>query len=299
MSLHLGLFEPFRSVSGLELKNRVVMAPMPTFAAEPDGRVSDAEVRYYRRRAEGGVAAVVTAGCAVAEDALAFPGQWRCDHDRFLPSLQRVGEAIQAAGAKAVLQIAHAGGDGPGVVQAFARAAARARAARFDAVEIHGGHNELLQQALGAGSDLPVEVVGAVREAGPASVWYRVDPGADPGEPSPGAHVERLLAECAFDLLDLSGKRYARPEWRRRPAPAWIAVGGIETPAGAEQALEDGASLVGLGHVLLADPDWTARVRDGVWAPLDGPPAASALREALTPAPVIDYLVKKGRALAS
>jgi len=289
---------------------------MPTFAAEPDGSASDGELAYYRRRAEGGVAAVVTAGCAVAEAGLAFRGQWRCDDDRSLPSLERAAEAIHAGGATAVLQLTHAGtakdftgrGAVESVVQAFSRAAARAKTAGFDGVEIHGGHRELLQQFLSPATNLvspadrervPLQVVAGVQRSGPSSVWYRVDPSEPEQDGLRLEDVGRFAARLDVDVLDLSAKRYAKPSWgAESPRPVVMAVGGIETPQQAERALEDGCGLVGLGHLLLSCPDWPRLVQGGLWRPPAALPDVAALRAALTPEPVIDYLVKKGRALA-
>jgi 2,4-dienoyl-CoA reductase-like NADH-dependent reductase (Old Yellow Enzyme family) len=47
------LFEPFTFANGITLRNRIVMAPMTTWSANDDGTVSDEEVLYYRRRANG------------------------------------------------------------------------------------------------------------------------------------------------------------------------------------------------------------------------------------------------------
>jgi len=46
------LFRPFK-LKGLNLPNRVVMAPM-TRSFSPGGKPTEDVVRYYRRRAEGG-----------------------------------------------------------------------------------------------------------------------------------------------------------------------------------------------------------------------------------------------------
>jgi len=54
------LFRPFR-LKTLELKNRIVMAPMTRNAA-PNGIPGEANVAYYRRRAEGGVGLILTSG---------------------------------------------------------------------------------------------------------------------------------------------------------------------------------------------------------------------------------------------
>jgi len=57
------LFSPF-SVRSLQLKNRIVMAPMTRLFA-PDGIPGEANAAYYRRRAEGGVGLILSEGTVV------------------------------------------------------------------------------------------------------------------------------------------------------------------------------------------------------------------------------------------
>ena len=57
------LFRPFR-IKSLELKNRIVMAPMTRNSA-PGGIPGDSNVAYYRRRAEGGVGLILSEGTVV------------------------------------------------------------------------------------------------------------------------------------------------------------------------------------------------------------------------------------------
>src|SRR5258708_30457279 len=54
------LFKPTR-IGGLELHNRIAMAPM-TRAMSPGGVPGENVARYYRRRAEGGVGLIITEG---------------------------------------------------------------------------------------------------------------------------------------------------------------------------------------------------------------------------------------------
>lgn len=325
------LFDPLELPrSGLRLKNRLVMAPMPTFGADADGSFGAAELAYYRRRAQGGVGATVTAGCAVSEDGIAHAGQWRCDADRFTDSLARCAQAIQSGGARAILQLEHAGGstfldehEAPRLIRCFRDAARRAREAGFDGVALHGGHSELLQQyfspltngrswALGGPdapdrSRFPAEVVGAVWEAFEGPCWYRLTP--EEAEPD-GITMEQTLelaealVAAGVEVLDVAVKRYNAGSIRdtsdRRPraavlaaatSAAVMAVGGIATPADAEEAINDGCALVGLGHVLLGEPDWPRKVAAGEVAALDLSLSDHTKLEALdVPPPVIEYL---------
>jgi|GEM_PF-2946689 len=321
------LFEPLELPrSGLRLANRLVMAPMPTFGAAADGSVGQAELAYYRRRAAGGVAAIVTAGCAVADDGLAHPGQWRCDDDRFGDSLSRAAETIQQAGARAILQLEHAGGpallneeEAARLLDCFRQAARRAREAGFDGVALHGGHGELLQQFFsqktngrpwrfgGQGAAergrFPRQAVLEACEGFQGPCWYRLPP-EEPG----GIRLEQILdlaaalAQAGAEALEIGAKRYdaastaALARHLQGSRAVVIAVGGISRPEQARQALADGCSLVGLGRVLLAAPDWPARISSNPDADIDGDLGDHTKLEALdVPPTVIDYLRRRAR----
>lgn len=178
------LFEPIAFRSGVQLKNRIVMAPMTNFSSNPDGTVTDAELSYYARRSHG-VGMVVTACAYVTPNGKGFHGELGADSDEMIPSLRRLANTIKEQGAKAVLQIFHGGrmcppelvpnGDvvsasavqaeeGPppamprpiprelteseikSIIDAFGEATRRAIEAGFDGVEIHGANGYLIQQ---------------------------------------------------------------------------------------------------------------------------------------------------------
>ena len=166
-------------VAGLHLRNRLVMAPM-TRQFSPGGIPGEDVVAYYRRRAsslgllitEGtyvdhrsagtsdrvprffGAEALAAwrevAGAVHAEGAAIFPQLWHLGAQRkagtppfpdaavVSPSgLNAAGQAVgEPASARTLAEIA----------ASFARAAADARAAGFDGVELHGAHGYLLDQ---------------------------------------------------------------------------------------------------------------------------------------------------------
>ena len=102
------LFEPFTFRNGVQLKNRVVMAPMTTFSANPDDTASDAELDYYAARSNG-PGMVITACAYIQANGKGFEGQFAADRDTMIPSLRSVASAIKEKGAKAVLQLYHGG----------------------------------------------------------------------------------------------------------------------------------------------------------------------------------------------
>lgn len=65
------LFEPIKLSSGVELKNRLVMAPMTTQSAFYDGEITEEIIEYYRCRA-GAAAAVIVESCFIEEHGRGF-----------------------------------------------------------------------------------------------------------------------------------------------------------------------------------------------------------------------------------
>jgi len=103
------LLSPGR-IGSLELRNRLVMAPMGSNLCEPDGRPGERMQAYFEARARGGVGLVVVEVAAIAWPAgAANPNQLGISDDGFLPDLARLVERIQAHGARAALQLQHAG----------------------------------------------------------------------------------------------------------------------------------------------------------------------------------------------
>lgn len=102
------LFEPVR-INRLEIRNRIVMAPM-TRCFSPDGVPGEDVAGYYRRRAEGGVGLIVTEGTWIPhgsasndENAPRFYGE------DALAGWKRVVDEVHAAGGLIMPQLWHVG----------------------------------------------------------------------------------------------------------------------------------------------------------------------------------------------
>ncbi|MDB5804553.1 MAG: hypothetical protein JWN73_1875 [Betaproteobacteria bacterium] len=172
------LLEQPGQVGSLRLKNRVLMAPMGTNYSTTDGLSTERDKRYYEERARGGVAMIMTEAMVVTEQARPHHNSLCCYHDRFIPGLASIVEAIKRHDCHAFAQLNHRGallrrsvlnmepvgpspwanpntGDRvrplavPEIVEIqklFVAAARRLWLAGYDGIEIHAGNGYLFQQ---------------------------------------------------------------------------------------------------------------------------------------------------------
>ncbi len=313
------LFEPLTFRTGLTLKSRLALAAMTNKQSHEDGTLSDDELRWLRARADGGFRLIFTCASHVAKDGQGWSGELGCFSDAHVPGLTRLATDLREHGASTMVQLFHGGvradaavsGTKPWtatetetaraateedltrVIREFGDAAARAKAAGMDGVELHGAHGYLLTQFLSAtenqrqdgwGGSLPNRarlirsVLREVRARVGASftVGVRLSPedfgnakGMDLDE---SIQTARWLAEDSADFIHLSLWRSElmtkkRPEEHavnvfRAALPAdvkLIVAGGVWTPAEASALLERGADLVALGRSAIVNPDWPQR----------------------------------------
>lgn len=170
------LFTPF-TLKGLELKNRIVMAPMCQYSVtEKDGRPNDWHYIHLTSRAIGGTGLILFEMTDVEPDGRITDFDLGLWSDEQIPAFSRIVEACHGHGAKMGIQIAHAGrkaedaaqpiapspirfeGDRykmprelstdevKRMVMKFAQAARRAVQTGVDTIELHGAHGYLIHQ---------------------------------------------------------------------------------------------------------------------------------------------------------
>ncbi|HRK19665.1 MAG TPA: hypothetical protein PK970_11960, partial [Hyphomicrobiaceae bacterium] len=109
------LFTPWGAGS-LQLKNRIVMAPM-TRSKSPGGVPGADVAEYYRKRAAAGVSLIVTEGTVVAHPAAANdPNVPNFHGEPALAGWKRVVDAVHGAGGKIVPQLWHVGAFDPSLI---------------------------------------------------------------------------------------------------------------------------------------------------------------------------------------
>ncbi len=318
-------------VGGLTLKNRLTMAPLYLGYAGEGGTVSDMLLEHYRLMADSGVAMVVVENATVDHPVGSGSNRTlRADTDENFDGLKQLASTIKQAGARACLQINHAGrfahatqepvapsavttfGRMPkalesseidAIIDKYADAAARAKRAGFDMVELHGGTGYLLAQFLSPRTNkrtdkyggsfenrrrFPMKVLSRVKAAvAPFPVGYRFL--ADewlPGGLQLEASVQFAisLAQAGIAYISVMGGTYesfSLPEIvekskqegymldlaaavRAKVSVPIIAAGRLATGAVADQAIAEGKTdLIGLARVLWADPQWPKRVHEG------------------------------------
>lgn len=186
------LFQSYTLNNGVEIKNRLVVAPMTHFGSNPDGTLGENEREFISNRAND-MGMFILAATLVQDGGKAFHGQPEAIHTSQLASLKETADIIKAQGAKAILQLHHGGKQAVtellngkdkitasddeatgtraatveeihSLIKAFANAADLAIQAGFDGVEIHGANNYLIQQFYSGHSNRRTDEWGGSRE---------------------------------------------------------------------------------------------------------------------------------------
>jgi dimethylglycine catabolism A len=188
-------------IGAVDIRNRIVMAPMTTRLADENGFVTESAVDYYMARARGGAGLVTVEMASPTRAGRHRRRELGIYDDCFLPGLKWLATVIQAGGARASIQIGHGGGhtradiceetpiapsavrhavfevteetvipkemtdeDIQFTVAGFAAAAARAEQAGFACVEIHGAQGYLISQFLNPVENRRTDAYGGTLE---------------------------------------------------------------------------------------------------------------------------------------
>lgn len=328
------VFEPMK-INGLELKNRIVVSAMVTNYCTPDGNATEKFIAYHEHKAKGGWGLIITEDYAVTPTAGGFvnlPGLWE---DGQIESHRKLTERVHAAGEKIAAQIYHAGRETSSavtgvqpvapsavrepsmpetpreltipeihtLVEQFGDCAKRAKAAGFDAVEVHGAHGYLVGAFASPFSNkrsdeyggtirnrarFGMEIIRNIKEkcGEDYPVLYRISsveyvPGGLDIEES--KVIARLMEEAGADCIHCSQGVYASThtiippsvfpragyvehaaEMKKAVQIPVIAVGRINDVEIAESVLQSKkADLVTMARASLADPELPNKVLKG------------------------------------
>jgi 2,4-dienoyl-CoA reductase-like NADH-dependent reductase (Old Yellow Enzyme family) len=165
-------------LNGLVLSNRFVRSATWEGLAAPGGYGTEELGNLWRDLARGKVGLIITGHAYVSPEGQAAPAQLGIHTDRHISSLKEMVDKVHDAGGKIAVQVSHGGRYalklpdavrvGPSTLESrgevqckgmteeeihravaqFAGAARRAKAASFDAIQIHAAHSYLLSEFL-------------------------------------------------------------------------------------------------------------------------------------------------------
>lgn len=327
------MFSPLQ-IKGMTVKNRFAVPPMVTDFGNERGEVTARLIAYLEARAKGGFGLITVEATTVLPNTSSFPkglGLW---DDHLTKGFSTLAEAVHAHGAKLSVQLYHPGrqtvsalgtqpvsasplpcpvcGEVPKelsqkdirtLVRAFGEAAARAKSAGCDAVEIHGAHGYLLNQFISPYSNrrvdeyggtlanrmrFPLEVLKSVRRNCGADfpIIFRMSPNE---RVIGGLTIEEslviadMLANAGVDVLSVSTgvygsvayiiPNYCLPEGLnvgdaaaiRQHTGLPVAVAGrITDPLMAENIVKAGkADIVMMGRASIVDPELPKKAAAG------------------------------------
>lgn len=158
-------------IKNVTIKNRIAIPPMVCFHWTDDsGYVQEKNIDHYMRLARGGAGLIIVEATAITKRGRLAPTELGIWEDGQIAGLKKIVDVIHEYGAKAFIQLVHAGGNGfdpdaeapsdfeyrwgkahemskeriKETIDDFVQASLRAKKAGFDGVELHGCHGYLI-----------------------------------------------------------------------------------------------------------------------------------------------------------
>lgn len=171
------LFTDFK-IKDIQVKNRIVMAPMCMYSAGQEGLATDWHYVHYTSRAIGGVGLILQEATAVEPRGRISSNDLGIWDDKHIEGLKKIVQSVKKQGALMGVQLGHAGRkceaededliapsplaysqeyrlpremtreDIKTVIRSFKEAAKRCLEVGYDIIEIHGAHGYLINQFL-------------------------------------------------------------------------------------------------------------------------------------------------------
>ena len=314
-------------IGNLKVRNHFLRSATYEGRADDDGSPNDEILRIYRELAEGGIGTIITSYTYIADYEKPADNQLGIYSDELTAKYKPLTEAVHSGGSRIIMQLVHGSSFrqadpdnarimGPSAIEhpdsgltpkemtisdikdmaeLFAKAAARAKDAGFDGVQIHAAHGYQLSQWITpifnrrtdeyGGSVLNrfriiSEVYYAVREAVGADfpVWIKINSSDEvPGGITVEDFIEmgREAARIGIDAIEVSGNRWRyHPETDRayyKEAAVRLAelidkpvilTGGLRELAQLEEISRSSkVNLFGFSRPLITDPGFISTLK--------------------------------------
>lgn len=304
-------------IGNLTLKNRIVMAPMGIDYVDEDFGFSERSIDYYVARAEGGTGLIMTGATLVTSEFQKPNSMFLLDNEDKIDRIKKIADKIHYFGSKLCIQlslgagnIGYVGKNNPPFsikeihkqVEAFGRAAALAKRAGVDAIEVHGYGGYLIDQfqtelwnsredeyggSFEGRMRISLEIIEAVKKSCGEDypIIYKFSPThliRGGRELEEGIKMAKFLENLGVSALHVDigchacwqnaiptiyqepalHEKYIQAVKKEVSIPV-IGHGKMGYPEVAERIVSKGiADFVALGHYLLADPEWVNKVKE-------------------------------------
>lgn len=308
------------AIAGLEIRNRISAASVGRNLADIDGHIPESLYEIYRELAEGGAGLIISEMTMVSKNDYPVPGFTRLQDDEVIPEYKQLTDMAHQAGALIVAQLAYGAYFKAGmqfspdeltqeelqsVAHDFISAAARAKKAGFDGVELHCAHGFLLNKVMSPafnhrtdeyGSSvenrcrLTLEIIRGIHEqCGDYPILAKVnstDGRPDGNQEKESITICKLIEAARIDAIEVSGMDASvskiKPgdsegyfaqfgkELKKNVSIPVILTGGHRSKEHMEQILnEDACDMFSIARPLIREPGLIARWQSGSLKPSD------------------------------